>query len=105
MSLRRTWRRIKPISLTFTEQACQQLKATRLNYAFLQTSLSEAPAKRALQVIRNSARKHNDPVLSQVASRMASTVAMGSKFGEDVFAKIKEPGRDGQFAADGEVGL
>lgn len=56
---------------------------------FLQTSLAEEPSRLAVRFIRNLARKQNDQVLTQMASRMASTVAVGSKAGEDVFAKIK----------------
>jgi hypothetical protein len=57
--------------------------------SFLQTSLAEKPFRLAVHFIRNLARNQNDPVLAQVASRMASAVAMSSEAGEDPFAKIK----------------
>jgi chromosome segregation ATPase len=61
----------------------------RGDYSFLQISLAEEPSRLAVHFIRNLARKQKDQVLAQVASRMASVVAMSSKAGEDPFAKIK----------------
>jgi len=58
--------------------------------SFLQISEKNAAPRKAVHFLRNLARKHNDQVLAQLASRMASTVTMSSSVGEDVFAKIKE---------------
>ena len=58
--------------------------------SFLQMSLAGARVPRqTLAKLRNLAHTQNDAVLSQLASRMSSTVAIGSKSGEDIFAKIK----------------
>jgi len=74
--------------LAAAKDAVKQIQL-RGNLAFLQTSLAEEPSRLAVHFIRNLARKQNDQVLAQVASRMASVVAMGNKDGEDPFAKIK----------------
>jgi len=57
--------------------------------SFLQISSTEEPSKLAVHFVRNLARKQKDQSLAQLASRMASTVAMSSKVGENPFVKIK----------------
>jgi hypothetical protein len=63
-----------------------QLRGT----SFLQISLTAEPSRSAVHMIRNAARKRKDPVLAQLASRMAFTVDSSSKAGEDPFVKIKQ---------------
>jgi len=55
--------------------------------SFLQIAVSKEPAKKVVQRLRDVARKQKDEVLAQIASRMASTVALHS--GEDVFTMIR----------------
>jgi hypothetical protein len=59
--------------------------------SFLQIDVKEEPARAAVHMIRSLARKKKDPVLQQLASRMAFTVKEGSKAGmDDVFAALKQ---------------
>merc|ERR1719223_1985237 len=61
--------------------------------SFLQTKmfagLDLANSNAAVRFMRDLARKHNDPALTQLASRMASAIRFGASDGEDPFAKVK----------------
>merc|ERR1719506_918705 len=72
--------------LAAAKEAISQI-VLRGNLAFLQISAAEEPAKQVVHHLRDLARKHKDANLAQIASRMASTLALSS--GLDVFAKIK----------------
>jgi hypothetical protein len=71
-----------------------QLRGKNRFTSFMQSSvtvaLREGPARRAVSVLRSKAQKTNDEMLTQLASRMSSTVTMMSSAGQDPFAKIKE---------------
>jgi chromosome segregation ATPase len=51
--------------------------------------LDLANSNAAVRFMRDLARKHNDPALTQLASRMASAIRFGASDGEDPFAKVK----------------
>jgi len=61
--------------------------------SFLQTKmfagLDLANSNAAVRFMRDLARKHSDPALTQLASRMASAIRFGASDGEDPFAKVK----------------
>jgi len=61
--------------------------------SFLQTKmfagLDLANSNAAVRFMRDLARKHNDPALTQLASRMASAIRFGASDGDDPFAKVK----------------
>jgi len=61
--------------------------------SFLQTKmfagLDLANSNAAVRFMRDLARKHNDPALAQLASRMASAIRFGASDGDDPFAKVK----------------
>jgi chromosome segregation ATPase len=64
--------------------------------SFLQVSRSKmfsgvdlANSNAAVKFMRNLARKHSDPALAQLASRMASAIRFGASDGADPFAKVK----------------
>merc|ERR1719453_1708001 len=59
--------------------------------SFLQTSGADASASRkVISKLRSLARRKNDTLLAQIASRMSATVATGGKAGEDIFAELKQ---------------
>jgi len=64
--------------------------------SFLQVSRSKmfagldlSNSNAAVKFMRALARKHNDPALTQLASRMASAIRFGASDGDDPFAKVK----------------
>jgi len=64
--------------------------------SFLQVSRSKmfsgldlANSNAAVKFMRALARKHDDPALTQLASRMASAIRFGAGDGDDPFAKVK----------------
>jgi len=64
--------------------------------SFLQISRSQmfagadlANSNEAIRFMRELARRHDDPALTQLASRMSSAIRFGASDGDDPFAKVK----------------